>query len=403
MSQPIAKLDKWQAVLRRKRVANIEYWLHKLDACTELNTFVVKEYGNLLHALESALQQDATFYLAYRLIQNLSFVVFGYVDWDRWLVYLQEAIEISRRLEKEAEQAFLMERMCHILFHRSDFQQAEVLYREASEIFQRLRDLESYAFTLSRLGLTTYELHQDFPKSVALCNRAIELASSLSNNMLKSHLYDALSYIYFREREWRFCLQVAQVAYALIQSSNHPRMKEHIQARIVASHIWLEEWEMVDDKAAQLTEMFLKAGDIAGLSGFKNSLGIAAFKQGNYELAESLWQEALGMQSQIQQPSSLANIYNNLGKVYTKMGEWEAAEDFLQRAIRIFDQLADIYNWANSMDNLVDLYEAQSRIEPCRVVLKQVLTRLDATDPDAPVQKLLGLMRQRLRTLPPNE
>ena len=399
MSPTITKSDKWLTVLQQRRLANIEYWLHKLDACEELATFVLAEYDNLLRTLESALQQDNTFDLAYRLIRKLSLVVFGYVDWDRWLVYLEEAVYIGRRLHRDAERAFILERIGHIYVQRADYAQAELLYREAADIFQRLGDQESYAYTLSRLGQTIYPLRQDLRESVALCQRAIQLGQQLQKNTLIGHSYDAIAYVYEHAREWQLCLEAAQAAYSIFQNSNQPRMKEHMLLRMVLANIFLEDWEAVDENAAHLTEMFTAVGDIDGLSDHKTNLGIAAFKQKNYELAETLWQEALSLQSQIQRPFSLATIYNNLGKVYTKMGEWEAAYDFLQKAIGLFEEIADIHNWANSMDNLVDLYEAQGDIDKCCLTLEQVLTRLNDVTPDAPVQKLLSVMRHRLQTI----
>jgi tetratricopeptide (TPR) repeat protein len=403
MSPPISRPDKWLAVLQQRRLANIEYWLHKLDTCGELATFVLQEYDNLLRTLESALQQDTTFDLAYRLIRKLSLVVFGYVDWDRWLVYLEEAVHVSRRLQREAERAFLMERIAQIHIQRADYGQAELLYREAAEIFQKLGDRESYGFTLSRLGHTTYNLRHNLRESVALCQQAIQLGHQLQNNTLIGLSHDALAYVYEHAREWQLCLEAAQAAYSILQHSNHPRMKEHPLSRIVLANIFLEEWEAVNESAAQLTEVFITKGDIEGLSNHRVNLGIAAFMQENHVLAEALWQEALSLQSQIQQPHSLANIYNNLGMVYTRMGEWEAAYDFLQKALLLYEQLADRDNWANSMDNLVDLYEAQGEIDKCRIVLEQVLIRMQDVDPDTPVQKLLVTMRRRLQALPPND
>jgi tetratricopeptide (TPR) repeat protein len=224
------------------------------------------------------------------------------------------------------------------------------------------------------------------------------LGKKLQNEMLIGHAYEALAYIYQNARQWSFCLQAAQAAYDIFQHSNYPR-KEHLLSRVMLAYIFLEEWGAVKEHAAQLAEMFTSKGDIEGLSSHKTALGIAAFKQGNHKLAEALWQEALSLQSQIQRPFSLANIYNNLGKVYTKMEEWEAAYDFLQKAITIFEQIADVLNWANTMDNLVDLYEAQGEISKSRMVLEQVLTRLQDVDPDAPVHELLKNMRQRLQKL----
>jgi tetratricopeptide (TPR) repeat protein len=367
-----------------------------------LATFVLEEYDNLLRTLESALQQDATFDLAYRLIRKLSLVVFGFVDWDRWLVYLEEAVMLSHRLGREAERAFLLGRISHIYNHRADYERAELLYREAAEIFQKLGDLESYAYTLARLGHTTYNSRHSLRESVVLCQQAIRLGNQLQNNALIGQAYDSLAYVYEHAREWQLCLEAAQTAYKIFQHSNHPR-KEYILSRILLAYIFLEEWEAINENAAKLTEMFIAVGDIDGLSDHKVNLGIAAFMQENHALAEALWQEALSLQSQIQRPFSLANIYNNLGKVYTKMGEWEAAHDFLDKAILMFEEIADMYNWANSMDNLVDLYEAQGDIGQCCAVLERVLLRLQNIDPDAPEQKLLTTMQQRLQALSRND
>jgi tetratricopeptide (TPR) repeat protein len=400
MSQPISQPDKWRAVLQQQRLANIEFWLDKLDTCEDLASFVLKEYDNLLHALEKALQQDDLFDLAYHLIRKLDLIVFGYVDWDRWLIYLDEGVQISRRLQREAERAYLMECIGNIHLHRAEIQEAEIIYLETAEIFQRLGEQDRYARSLSRLGQIAYDLHQDLRAGVDLCQQAIHLADQLQNEILSGFCYAALSYVYRAAREWRLCLQAAKTAYEFLQASDVPRIREQLLARIILAHIFLGEWDSVNEEAAQLTELFTANGDIDGLATHKGNLGVAAFKQGNYPLAEALWQEVLSLQSQIQRPFALAMLYNNLGKVYTKMEEWEVAQDFLEKAVIILENIADKPSWANTMDNLVDLYEAQEQFDKCRVILEQVLTQMQDFDLDSPVQELLSNMQLRLQTLP---
>jgi tetratricopeptide (TPR) repeat protein len=57
----------------------------------------------------------------------------------------------------------------------------------------------------------------------------------------------------------------------------------------------------------------------------KNTLGVIAFNQSNYQAAELAWQEALQLSLQMQAPHQSASLYNNLGKLYTQMAEWDEA------------------------------------------------------------------------------
>ncbi|HFQ92871.1 MAG TPA: hypothetical protein ENK32_02595, partial [Anaerolineae bacterium] len=75
----------------------------------DVASLVATDYENLLRAVETALNDPNVFDLAYRLIRALFSIVYGYGDWERWLVYLEQALAMSQQINRPLEEAFLFE------------------------------------------------------------------------------------------------------------------------------------------------------------------------------------------------------------------------------------------------------------------------------------------------------
>jgi tetratricopeptide (TPR) repeat protein len=403
MSEPISNREKWQKVLIQRRLANVQHWVEQLETSHDSATFVLENYDNLLRTLESALGDDSAFDFVYRLIRNIWPVVFGFADWERWQIYFNEALQISRRLQEVDKQGFFLERIAMVYIQRANYVEAEALLNEAIEIYHKLGNLEDYAQSLTRLIEAVYHLRNDLQESLALCQKAIQIGHRLQSDAVLGNAFNVQAFIYQNAREWRLCLESAQQAYEVFDRMNLPGRKTNALGWVVLAHTYLKEWEAVENIDSQLTEILVSTGNIESLATHKNRIGIAAFKQENYAIAELLWHEALNLHSQVGNQRSLAAIYNNLGKVYTKMREWEAARDFLGRAIEIYDEIEQLYNWANSMDNLADLYEAMGEMGQCCAVLATAVSRLNNVDQNTIIEKLQATLKQRVKDLTQNQ
>ncbi|MCZ7667353.1 MAG: hypothetical protein M5U34_09170 [Chloroflexi bacterium] len=101
---PDDKQANWREVLERQKLANATRWLTILDGQPDPSHTVIQDYDNLLRALETALQKEASFDLAFQLIEKLFPIVFGYADWERWLIYLAQAVTLSQQVHKKYEE-----------------------------------------------------------------------------------------------------------------------------------------------------------------------------------------------------------------------------------------------------------------------------------------------------------
>ena len=391
----ISNQARWRTVLRQQKLANAKRWLAILETSPDLVTLVHEDYDNFLRALETTLQTSETFEVAYKLGQTLYPIAFGYADWDRWLVYLRQTLHTSKILHRQNEEARLLEQIGDILYHKGNLHDAEENYRTASLLYQSKGNMKSYSRTLAMLA-TLKDIQGETEEGILLCRKALTTATQAQDDLALANANLNLSNIYRRIRDWEQARQAAQIAYDLYHKLGYSNLLTKASITLIA--IWAEtgNWEEINHLSTELMTILSASGDVHNLSQLKNNMGILAFSQGHYHMAEAAWQEALQLHSQIQEPTELAGIYNNLGMVYTQLQEWDTAEEMLLKAITAYRRFGDIFNWANSLDNLADLYEALGKTAEFEHALQEAIVGLQTLKDTPHTIDLLDYMRQRL-------
>lgn len=390
---------KWRTVLAQQKIANAQRWLKILEASQEPAKLVQEDYDNFLRALETTLQKTKTFEIAYQLYQLLYPIVFGYADWDRWLVYSRQALHTSQLLNMQDREAFLLEKTGDILYHKGDLEESEESYLKASQIYDKTGNPTYYYRTLAMLA-TLKDVQGEAEEGIQLCQKAKMLAEISGDQLAIAHANLNLSNIYRRTRNWEKAHQAAQKAFELYQSLNLSTFLTKASITLILTWAETGEWDKIGQLSNDLILFLNASGDVHNLSQLKNNLGILAFGQGNYQMAEAAWQEALQLLSQIQEPTELAGIYNNLGMVYTRLEEWETAESMLLKSITAYRRFGDIFNWANSLDNLADLHEARGQTAEFTHTLQEAVAGLQALKETPHASELLDYMQKRLKNTP---
>ncbi|HID50533.1 MAG TPA: tetratricopeptide repeat protein [Anaerolineae bacterium] len=402
MNKSVSNRTHWREVFRQQSLVNAEHWLDIVEKKGDVASLVATDYENLLRAVEIALNDPKIFDLAYRLIRALFSVVYGYGDWERWLVYLEQALAISQQTNRSLEEAFLFEYRGDLLFPTGKLQEAEASFQQAGNQFNHLQRIGDFSRILAKLALI-FDLRGETTQGIDLCQHALSLAQAEKNLQGIAHANLTLSHIYGRARKWEKALNSAQKSYDIYQSLQESEFSNKALMNIVAYWAELGKWDKVHNMPETLMEPLIKIGDVRTLSQLKNNLGVVAFNQGNYKTAETFWQGALHLHSQIQEPTELAGLYNNLGVLYTALGEWTAAKEMLQKAISAYNELGDVYNWANALDNLADLYEVQGNTAVIPRILEEAIAGLQVIDRTLHTQKLLTSMQIRLKNLHQNK
>ncbi|MFO7680120.1 MAG: tetratricopeptide repeat protein [Chloroflexota bacterium] len=362
-------------MLQQQQLANAAHWLSILAIQNDPTQTIIQEYDNLLRALEVSLEREDRFDLAYRLIEQLFPIVFGYADWDRWLVYLERAIQLGQQVKQTAKGSNLLSYKGNIYTYKGDLAGAQEIYQECLAQYLILDDMDNYVVTLTKIANVT-ELQGNFSRSIDLLHEAKQISNSTYSNLTIAKIDLSLSSAYIKSREWSLGLTAAESAYNLAKKENHRLIEMQAALNIIFIQTELGHWKEVEILASELEIALNTSGDLVRLSQLKTTQGIAAFHQEHYLEAEKAWQEALQINTIVNQPGELAHLYNNLGMVYTKLNELDTAEIMLNHAAAIFRDNGDIYNWANATDNLADVYELQGKqllaLETLHLALSQL-------------------------------
>lgn len=398
-SVAISDQAKWRSVLEQQKITNAQRWLNILKTSQEPEILVQEDYDNFLRALETTLQKPKTFDIAYNLYLLLYPIIFGYADWDRWLVYSRQALHTSQLLHLKEQEALLLEKIGDILYHKGDLKEAEKSYFTSSKIYKNTENPSFYFRTLAMLA-TLKDIQGEIDEGIALCQQTLALATLSENKLAIAHANLNLSNIYRRIRAWDKAQETAQSAYKLYNDLGNSTFLTKASISLIA--IWAESgsWDKINQLAQELIDVLNENSDVHNLGQLKNNLGILAFGQGNHKLAEASWQEALQLLSQIQEPTEMAGIFNNLGMVYTQLEEWETAEEMLLKAITAYRRFGDLYNWANSLDNLADLHEARNQTAEFKHTLQEAIVGLQSLKDTPHAKDLLDYMQERLSKIP---
>ncbi len=388
-------LNQWRDLLRRQSIANVKHWLTQIEQSAQPALFIAKEYENLLRALESIIKYPDNLSLTYDLIQTLHSTVVDFADWDRWLIYLQKALERSETAQDLSKIANLSVKIGEVSFRMGLGKETEISLKYGADSYLKLGQQANYASTLTKLGIL-YDVQGDMNEGIRLCKKALSFAQEIEDHWVIAESYLNLSYIYYRARNWQASLTAVQTAYDYYIKLKHQKEATKALVNIIAISAEMGDWKQVETLSQDLMDDLTALEDVRTMNQLKNILGVVAFSQSNYRLAESYWQEALTLQSQIQELSEMASLYNNLGMAYIKLNEWKTAEEMLQKAINVYHDLGDIYHWANALDNLADLYESQGKLAEYQSTLQLAISRLQTIKDSPHALELLNQMQNRI-------
>ncbi|MEM7332815.1 MAG: tetratricopeptide repeat protein [Chloroflexota bacterium] len=388
---------KWQTILRNQKLANVKKWINRLESTTDIAYLINSEYENILRALESALQIPNAFDLAYKLTFLLHPIVIDSGDWNRWQIYLNQ---LSKKVENtnSLQQGHIFVQLGDVNSKLGESSKAEAFYRKGISHFKKISDLSSLAIALGRLAVV-YANKNDLENAKRLCYEALDIAESTNDVSISSKISLNLSYIYYRCQDFESSLKFTKYAYSNFKNLKMKRDATKALLNIVTLSNQLGNWHEVELEVQSLLDELDVTSDITIFSQLKNIMGVAAFNQGEFAIAESNWHESLLLHTQINDLFQIPAIYNNLGMVYTKLNEWDAAKEMLLQAIEAYERVGDFYNIANSRDNLADFYIERKEFEAACKILQVAVGDLLLHKEIPNSERLITQMQEKLTSL----
>lgn len=227
---------------------------------------------------------------------------------------------------------------------------------------------------LLAFGSRAYWQH-DFPRSVTLLNRALEVLEPTGDAANLARVYHCLGRTYWSLDEQPLAREHYEIAIEWGRRAHRDRALAitYMNLGLVARHEGdLDEAGMCYRLALRLLR---NTTDEINRARLQTNLGVMLLWQGNFYEAANATRRALEHLSGAQGESLLSIVYNNLALTLIYTGEWAAAESHAQQALGIARAAGDRMGEGQYTETLGALRSYQGRVNEANELLRFSLVR----------------------------
>lgn len=227
---------------------------------------------------------------------------------------------------------------------------------------------------LLAFGSRAYWQH-DFPRSVTLLNRALEVLEPTGDAANLARVYHCLGRTYWSLDEQPLAREHYEIAIEWGRRAHRDRALAitYMNLGLVARHEGdLDEAGMCYRLALRLLR---NTTDEINRARLQTNLGVMLLWQGNFYEAANATRRALEHLSGTQGDNLLSIVYNNLALTLIYTGEWAAAESHAQQALGIARASGDRMGEGQYTETLGALRSYQGRVNEANELLRFSLVR----------------------------
>ncbi len=216
---------------------------------------------------------------------------------------------------------------------------------------------------------------QDFPRSITLLNRALEVVEPMGDAANLARVYHCLGRTYWSLDEQPLAREHYEIAIEWGRRAHRDRALAitYMNLGLVARHEGdLDEAGMCYRLALRLLR---NTTDEINRARLQNNLAVMLLLQGNFYEAANASRRALEHLAGSQADGLLAMIYNNLAITLIYTGEWAAAESHVQQSLAMARAAGDRMNEGKNLETLGVLRAYQGRVNEANELLRCSLTR----------------------------
>lgn len=293
-------------------------------------------------AIYLAKKDNATYWVAYNLMNFGSYTAQQHGDYVRAEQYLLEAIPFVKQLDNVYFQANIYSLLGNLAHEQGDFAQCEEYYQEGISIASTLTGTQADLLLAlySNLGTLYIELGRSLEAESTL-KQGVELAETHKNIYQQSLIQINLGYLYSQQDKFLEAKAYAEVGLELAKQANVPANVAWALTLLAEIAMNLKELDAAYKYLVE-AEKLIDQSQLRDQLNLKLQYGYLYLKKGQRQLA----QEAFSMTQQEGQRINMPDIqgfaWEGLAHLAYVSGQWETAVSHARTSLHIFEQLNHI-------------------------------------------------------------
>lgn len=274
--------------------------------------------------------------------------------WKNAIDYYQESLELSVSNGIKEGEALALNSIGAVHFERGRFVQARESWEKGLEMAEEIDNQALIAQQSNNLGIL-YSMQGEWKKALSYYTKSSALFETLRDYRGLAETYHNMGMAYADAKMYSEAGRWYEKSFELARDLGDVRL----QALVKLNRIEL--YTLVNDNYAgiafcnQALKTFLQLQDRLGEAETYKFMGILYGRIGNYELAESYFDESIHLAKKYKNPLLEAEDYFHFGVMLKEKGERHSARQFWEKALPLFEQVnarGDIDKTKKMLDEL---------------------------------------------------
>ncbi len=265
--------------------------------------------------------------------------------------YHEQALALYRDLHDAKGEAEALYHLAYAAQQQGEFARAKQLYQESLTLREQVGDLRGMGDTLGVLGTLAFDL-AEYAEAKSLYERALAIKRELSDREGEAWGLMVLGTLAHLVGEAQTAQEMTTEALSLYQKLGMQRMEGQCYNSLAEWAIAADDPSTARQYAAQALARLRVVQDWPGIATALVAQATAAWKEGDFEAAIKLGEEALEIRRTSHVPLSIASSLMTLGLITRDAGRIDLARQRFGESLKLCRDLDHRYAVAMLLENL---------------------------------------------------
>ncbi|MEM6265306.1 MAG: tetratricopeptide repeat protein, partial [Bacteroidota bacterium] len=208
-------------------------------------------------------------------------------------------------------------------------------------------------------------------KIAKICNQALaEMQDSSSEDAIfyldnLARAYAAIGVVYSQRGNYEEGIANYQKGLETLerQSNPNPNGKAYILNSIGIAHFHQGEFDLAEKFWLKSMDIYKEVNSLSGQGSINMNLGNIYSEKGEYQKALAAYNESLRISDELGEQSGQGTTYSNIGLVYTDLGNFEKALEAFYKSLTLREKASDLAGISGSLSNIGNIYVYQGKFD----------------------------------------
>jgi tetratricopeptide (TPR) repeat protein len=252
-----------------------------------------------------------------------------------------------------------------VYYLKQDNDKALDYFQNALKLFKGLQDSRNKEMAAEgKKGMAkcygnfgaVYKDRADYPAALEYIDKAIKMASEVSDKKTMSVAFNNKGIIYYYTGDFEESVKNYEMASRYFEETGDLRSMAAALTNIGLVYTAQGYYVKSVESYQQSLKVLEKLDDQNGISSCYNNIGIVYYEQRSYEKALEYYEKALKIYRKTGNKYIAASIYNNIGNVYSDISQFDKSLENYFQALSLREELQDKLSIAGLYNNIGLVY-----------------------------------------------